>query len=247
MLTPPCRNFVDTVASSYTPGLTRISGGDDFILSVSVPVISLAQSIPPRALMAWDRRLLSESQHLVLLISGFRGIYPVLENDGTYTSAAQKIAATLSFKVGLSPRYKPGNEQAREAVRKHGLIVADAEDEYREQLEKAALEKEYEYYDDEDNQEYTEPAVEQPVPEEEQPDPERFDRFSLSSSLESLLDQAFLRVVQYRRKFGLGWAGAEVLYHEIEKHQQTPDDALAASFQVCQGATLLDPNTNRKR
>ncbi|TEB26206.1 hypothetical protein FA13DRAFT_1795840 [Coprinellus micaceus] len=238
-------NFVDTVGSSFQPGLTRISGGDDFVLSVSVPVISLAQSIPPRALMAWDRRLLSESQHLVLLISGFRGIYPVLENDGTYTQPAQKISATLSFKVGLSPRYKPGNEQAREAVRKHGLIVADAEDEYREQLEKAALEKEYEYYDDEDNQEYMEPAVEQPVVEEEEPDPERFDRFSLSSSLESLLDQAFLRVVQYRRKFGLGWAGAEVLYHETEKLQQTPEDVLAASFQVVTAADKEEAQLSR--
>ena len=142
-------NFIDVVASEYKPGFMRISGGDDFILSVSVPVIQLAKSIPPRALMAWDRRLLSESHSLVLLISGFRGVYPVLGNDGTYTSGAQKISAELTFKVGLSPKYKPGYEHAREAVRKHGLIISDAEDELRIQAEKEALEKQFEYWDDE--------------------------------------------------------------------------------------------------
>lgn len=224
-------NFVDVVASEYKPGFMRISGGDDFILSVSVPVIQLAQSIPPRALMAWDRRLLSESHSLVLLISGFRGVYPVLESDGTYTSAAQKISAELTFKVGLSPKYKPGYEHAREAVRKHGLIIADAEDELRIQAEKAALERQYEYWDDEEAEEVPEPVV---VEEVEELDPERFDRFSLSNALESLIDQAFLRVVQYRRKFGLGWAGAEVLHQETEKHQRTPEEVLSSKIKVRQ-------------
>ncbi|KAF6754673.1 hypothetical protein DFP72DRAFT_812438 [Ephemerocybe angulata] len=238
-------NFIDAVASSYKPGFTRISGGDDFILSVSIPVISLASSlIPPRALTAWDRRLLSTSnQHLVLLISGFRGIYPIIQSDGMYTEDAQRFSATLSFKVGLSPQYKPGYEQTREAVRKHGLIITDAEDELEKQAE---LEREQEYWDDEEA-EYVEPVVE--VVEEEPEDPTRFDKFSLSHSMESLLDQSFLKVVQYRRKFGLGWAGAEVLHSETEKHQRKPEDVLQAmkkaNYQVINDADKEESRLGR--
>ena len=78
--------------------------------------------------MAWDRRLLASSQHLILLISGFHGLYPVLESTATYTSAALRLGVCLNFKVGLSVRYKPGADQVRELIRKHGLIVMDAED-----------------------------------------------------------------------------------------------------------------------
>ncbi|KAF8889407.1 hypothetical protein CPB84DRAFT_1826578 [Gymnopilus junonius] len=65
------------------------------------------------------------------------------------------------------------------------------------------------------------------VEEEEVVDPGRFDRFSLSNSLESLMDQSFLKIVQLRRFFGLGWAGAELLNSEVEKSQQTPETVLA--------------------
>lgn len=172
--------------------------------------------------MAWDRRLLASSQHLTLLISGFHGLYPVLESNATYTSAALRLGVCLNFKVGLSTRYKPGADQVQELVRKHGLIVKDAEDEFQERLN-ARL---YESGSDQDDN----PAQDSAAVVEEANDPNRFDRFSLSSSLESLMDQSFLKLVQIRRKFGVGWAGAELLHAEIEKTQMPEADVLSANF-----------------
>ncbi|KAF9062809.1 hypothetical protein BDP27DRAFT_1427500 [Rhodocollybia butyracea] len=68
-------HFLEIVAREYRPGLIRF-GGDDFCISVSLSVVKLAESIPARALMAWDRRLLSKCQNLALLISDLRGVYP---------------------------------------------------------------------------------------------------------------------------------------------------------------------------
>jgi ubiquitin-conjugating enzyme E2 Q len=204
-------------------------------VSVSLPVITLSDSIPPHALMAWDRRLLSCSQHLTLLISGFHGLYPVLKNDVSYTSSAQRLAVSLGFKVGLSQRYKPGTEQALETVRKHGLITHEAEDEVRMQADLAAMQQRYERSDlDED--EFT-PAEAAPVEEKKEEevvdvDEGRFDGFSLSNSLESLMDQSFLKIVQLRRRFGLGWAGAELLHSEIEISQRLDEDVLKMKHDV---------------
>jgi ubiquitin-conjugating enzyme E2 Q len=220
------RDFVDIVATEYRPGFIGI-GGNDFVISVSLPVITLADSIPPRALMAWDRRLLASSQHLTLLIGGFHGVYPVLEHDASYTSSAQRLGVSVSFKVGLSEKYKPGTEQVKEVIRKHGLIMQDAEDELRIQAEIAAQKaKMFDYDEDYDEAEHL-PAETVPEEEEEAVDPGRFDRFSLSSSLESLMDQSFLKIVSLRRKFGLGWAGAELLNSEVEKSQRKDDDVFA--------------------
>ena len=213
--------FVDVVATEYRPGFIGLPG-DDFVLSISLPVITLANLIPPRALMAWDRRLLASSQHLTLLISGFHGLYPVLEPNATYTPAAKRLAVNLNFKVGLSERYKPGVDQVREVIRKHGLIMKDAEDEL-ELL--AAQQPKLEWGSDQEEDSA-------PVVEEEVIDRNRFDRFSLSSSLESLMDQSFLKLVQIRRKFGLGWAGAELLHTESEKVQMKEDDVLASKLKV---------------
>lgn len=181
--------------------------------------------------MAWDRRLLSSSQHLTLLISGFHGLYPVLENDGSYTPSANRHAIALTFKVGLSERYKPSTEHVQEVIRKHGLILQDAEDEIRIQAEKAALRaKMYEFDPEfEDAEEPIQDVVEEEI---EVVDPGRFDRFSLSSSLESLMDQSFLKIVQIRRNFGLGWAGAELLNSEAERLQQKADAVFAMSEEV---------------
>ncbi|KAF8968508.1 hypothetical protein BDZ97DRAFT_1798782 [Flammula alnicola] len=219
------QDFVDIVATEYRPGFVRL-GGNDFVVSISLPMITLANSIPPRALMAWDRRLLSCSQHLTLLIGGFHGLYPALENDASYTSSAQRLGVGLTFKVGLSQKYKPRMEQVQEVVRKHGLIIPDAEDELRIQAEIAAQKAKFFDYDgDNDEDEPMPDVVEEEVPEVE--DPDRFDPFSLSSSLESLMDQSFLKIVQLRRKFGLGWAGAEFLNAEVEKSQRKEEDVLA--------------------
>ena len=223
------RNFVDIVATDYKPGFIPL-GGNDFLVSVSLPVVTLAESIPPHALMAWDRRLLSCSQHLTLLISGFHGLYPVLENDASYTCSAQRLGVSLGFKVGLSQRYKPGTEQALEIIRKHGLIIHDAEDEVRRQLEWAAQQQRFERSDDSNEDEPT--LMETALEEEEVVNEGRFDSFSLSSSLESLMDQSFLKIVQLRRKFGLGWAGAELLHTEIEISQRPDDDILKMKHDV---------------
>ena len=183
--------------------------------------------------MAWDRRLLSCSQHLTLLISGFHGLYPVLENDVSYTSSAQRLAVSLGFKVGLSQRYKPGTEQALEIVRKHGLITHEAEDEVRMQANWAMQQRfERSDSDDLDEDELT-PAEAAPAEEEVvDVDEGRFDGFSLSSSLESLMDQSFLKIVQLRRRFGLGWAGAELLHSEIEISQRLDEDVLKMKHDV---------------
>ena len=201
-------------------------------MSVSLPVITLSNTIPPHALMAWDRRLLSCSQHLTLLISGFHGLYPVLESNVSYTSSAQRLAVSLGFKVGLSQRYKPGTEQALEIVRKHGLITHEAEDEVRMQANWAAIQQRFERSDDVDEDE---PMPAEAAPEEEEVvnvDEGRFDGFSLSSSLESLMDQSFLKIVQLRRRFGLGWAGAELLHSEIEISQRLDEDVLKMKHDV---------------
>jgi ubiquitin-conjugating enzyme E2 Q len=209
-------------------------------VSVSLPVITLSNTIPPHALMAWDRRLLSCSQHLTLLISGFHGLYPVLENDVSYTSSAQRLAVSLGFKVGLSQRYKPGAEQALEIVRKHGLITHEAEDEVRMQADWAAMQQRIERSDDLDIDDPT-PAEVAPIEEEVVIDDGRFDRFSLSSSLESLMDQSFLKIVQLRRKFGLGWAGAELLHSEIEICQRLDEDVLKMKNDVSLNSVEVPP------
>lgn len=221
---------MEIVATEYRPGFIR-QGGNDFVISISLPVVNLANLIPPRALMAWDRRLLSCSQHLTLLISGFHGLYPVLENDGSYTSVAQRLGVTLTFKVGLSEKYKPGREQVQEVVRKHGLIVTDAEDELRKQEELAAQQAAMNYdWEADAEEEYIQAPA--PLEEEEVSDPLRFERFSLSNSLESLMDQSFLKLVHLRRKFGLGWAGAEHLHAEIERSQMKEEDVLTKQLKV---------------
>lgn len=223
------------MATEFRPGFIRL-GGNDFVVSVSLPVITLANAIPPRALMAWDRRLLSSSQHLTLLISGFHGLYPVLEHDATYTPPAQRLGVSLSFKVGLSEKYKPGTAQVQEVVRKHGLIIQDAEDELRIQAEQAAQKaRAYDFDTDYDEDEPMQEIIE----EEELVDPGRFDSFSLSSSLESLMDQSFLKLVQIRRTFGLGWAGAELLISEVERSQQKEEFVLAMHANVSSTENLF--------
>ena len=214
----------------YRPGIIHF-GEDDFAISVSLPVIALADSIPPRALMAWDRRLLSKSQHLTLLISGFRGMYPPIDAGGNYDVSAQRSGTALTFKVGLTQKYKPGKEYAKGAGRTFDLITQDAEDELRIQAEKTATMEDPDFYEDETCMEAGQ-TLPTPVAEESVEDEGCMDRFSLSGSLESLLDQALLKVIQLRKKFSLGWAGAEVLFMEIERSQLRADIVFDSHKQV---------------
>lgn len=213
-------DFLEIVACDYRPGIVKF-GVDDFSLSVSIPVIKLADDIPARALMAWDRRLLSRSQHLTLLISGLRGTYPFLSAEGALTKDAVSRGTALQFKVGLTCKYKPSKEHALEAKRTFGLVEEDPDEvgwsAHDEPVVVDGGLGDNEPWDDEDEDE----------------DEGGLDSFSLSSSLESLLDHSLLRVIQTRLKFGLGWAGAELLVSESEKLQQTAEDVIDHDRKVC--------------
>ncbi|KIM73751.1 hypothetical protein PILCRDRAFT_99249 [Piloderma croceum F 1598] len=216
-------DFLEVVAAGYRPGLIRF-GVDDFSLSISIPVIKLANDIPARALMAWDRRLLSRTQHLTLLISGLRGTYPPLKADGTLTQDAVARGTNLQFKVGLSRQYKPSKEYALEAKRTYGLVDDEAQQQERPLEEEPLLTVDG----------FT--VREESPHDEDEDDDGRFDSFSLSSSLETLLDHSLVRVIQTRIKYGLGWAGAETLVAETERLQQTTDDVIAIDRQLFDNA-----------
>ncbi|EIN06501.1 hypothetical protein PUNSTDRAFT_115057 [Punctularia strigosozonata HHB-11173 SS5] len=209
------RDFIEVVGigSDYRPGLIRFNL-DDVAITISRPVISLAKDIPPRALMAWDRRLLSSMQHLTLLIHGVRGVYPVLQPDGMYTRDALVKGAKPKFHVGLTARYKPGTTQVRELTRHFGLVQQDDDnDDDDEQMEDDFLVEDGNAIDTADV-----------IPEPEEEDIGRFDKFSLSTAMESLLNEVFLHVVQLRIRFKLGWAAAELLRSEAEKKQRKPEE-----------------------
>ncbi|XP_006456406.1 hypothetical protein AGABI2DRAFT_77738 [Agaricus bisporus var. bisporus H97] len=203
------RDFLEIVAAEYRPGFIK-HHFDQFLITVSIPILRLTDIIPPRALMAWDRALLSKTQHLCVLISGFNGIYPVLNQNGSYSAYAFEAGANIQFKIGLTQRYKLGKEEARTAIRKHGLLLDEVEEEPQEEVDSA------------DELEACEtPMV---VQEDEKTDPNRFDHFSLSNSLESLMNQSFLKLLQFRLTFGLNWGGAEKLLDEVERSQNTPQE-----------------------
>ncbi|THU91820.1 hypothetical protein K435DRAFT_829796 [Dendrothele bispora CBS 962.96] len=223
-------DFIETLASSYRPGVIRT--GDGFVMSVSLPIIDLAEKVEPRALGAWDRKLLNPPMgiphHLVLLISGWRGVYPYPIRDARSSSSASSSASSssLKFKVGLSSSYKPTPENVREAYRSFGLIVNDAEDELALKLEKERFEAlAMGFLDSDDlcpsevlgNDDLLEGIDEENV--DEEPEKGTFESFALSSSLESLMDQHFLKLVGIRMRWALGWAGAETLLAECEKRQ----------------------------
>ncbi|KIY49649.1 hypothetical protein FISHEDRAFT_65102 [Fistulina hepatica ATCC 64428] len=222
------RDFIDTVATGYIPGIVR-TNISDFCLSVSYPVVRLAELIPPRALMAWDRRLLLRSQHIVLLITGFHECYPVLEPDGTYSYFARRASVNLSFKVGLTQAYKPSREGVLDCIRNFGLIQPDASDELRQRQAEAEARRQQEvlFAEDEEPDPDAMDVDDDNAVQPELEDPGAFDRFSLSSSLEPLMDKAFLKLVQYRRKYVLGWAGAESLLSMVEKLQMKAEDVYA--------------------
>ncbi|KAJ7641952.1 hypothetical protein FB45DRAFT_1054322 [Roridomyces roridus] len=246
------RDFIEMVPSMYKPGLIPLSASHtqhgtwadsaDFCISVSFPVVSLTETIPAQALVAWDRRLLSTSRarHLVLLISGFAGTYPPLASDGSYAASGGKNGGSgpgagkggkqLQFQVGVCGSYKPAQSAAVEAGRTFGLLGRDAEDEVREQREKAAREREERLaawgegaFDDEMGGVDADTSAglygEEPEDEEDDEGDARFERFSLSSALESLLDAQLVKLIWLRRTYGVGWAGAEVIISLSEKQQ----------------------------
>lgn len=197
-------DHLQTLACSYRPGFIKFTD-DAFSLSLSTPIISLSSpSLPPATLHAWDRRLLSRSQHLVLLISGWDGVYPyhlpAIGGDGGNVD----VGRGLKFKVGLSGGYKPSVAVAKEATRKFGTLGTDPEEEMEAQrkadAEAALLASRMDHSPSTSDDEFEPgPELEDEEPEEEEDeDPGRFERFALSGSLEGLMDGSFLRTVQLR-------------------------------------------------
>jgi ubiquitin-conjugating enzyme E2 Q len=127
----------------------------------------------------------------------------------------------LQFKVGLTRKYKPGKEHALEVKRTYGLVDEEPQGWSAEEALPTI-----------DADGFPVEEIPQEDEEEDDDDEGRFDSFSLSSSLESLLDHSLVRVIQMRVKYGLGWAGAETLVAETERLQQTADDILAISRKV---------------
>lgn len=240
---------------STTPGPYSMG---DFCITISLPLLTLAERIPPQALMAWDRRLLSSkrARHLVLLITGLKACYPVLDARGELSEDARKVGVRLGtgsgadtsaggelrFKVGMASRYKPAREVCVEVGRNYGL-KGSAEDDYSDEDGNGAALPSWDPEDD-----LAVPPVEEPTyayayaetqEVEGQVDEGAFEKFSLSSSLESLMDAAFVKLVQLRRRFGIGWAGAEVLFTEMEKDQRRPEDVVAETAWMAVGVFFV--------
>ena len=217
------------IAHEYRPGLIRM-GEDRFLISVSLPVVQLARRIPLRVLSAWDNRLLARTQHLTLLISGLGREYPILESDGEYRREAKNAGVDLSFNIGLCQRYKPSKDQASELVRKHGLKTLEGPIPQLPELLNTDDE-------DEDDMLQQEPA---PTPEPEETDLGRLERFSLTTSLESVLQNLFLPILRLRLKYQLGWAGAETLLADVETLQQSSDMLFAYREEECRRADAAE-------
>ena len=112
------RDFNGVVAAGFRPGYIP----ERDALSVSTPVSTLASLVPSRALAAWDRRILAQPQYLTLIISNINGTYPFTRRDGSYDQLRQP-----TFKVGLSPVYKPSFGGAS-AEAEDAATNADVED-----------------------------------------------------------------------------------------------------------------------
>jgi len=222
------------LAHDYRPGLIRL-GEDRFLIAVSLPIVQLARRIPLRVLSAWDKRLLARTQHLTLLISGLGREYPIFDSDGEYRREAKNAGVDLSFKVGLCQRYKPSKDHALELVRKHGLQTIEEPI----QPPPEVLDVDDESLEDNIQEERL------TTPEPEEADPSHLERFSLSTSLESVLQNLFLPVLRLRLKYQLGWAGAETLLADVETLQQSPDILFAYREQECRQADVAEQEMTR--
>jgi ubiquitin-conjugating enzyme E2 Q len=156
------------------------------------------------------------NQYLTLMISGFHGSYPALSSTGQVVSGFAK----LRFYVGLSDG-KPSKEVVESLTRSYGLK--------EEEVYVPEPEPEIPEYDPDDPDTWEIPEKE-PTPEPELTlEPGRFDKFSLSTSLNSLLNDSLLSLIQLRLKFGIGWAGAEVLLAE-QTARQVPAESIFESL-----------------
>ncbi|KAJ6460480.1 hypothetical protein C8R47DRAFT_994015 [Mycena vitilis] len=219
------RDFLEVVGSGWRPGLIPFTPSD-FALSISMPVVHLTRTVPAQALVAWDRRLLAarSARHLVLLISGFpSGFSPPLRLRGKEST----ILLTPNSQVGVCAAYKPSRAHAVEAGRTFGLVGRDAEDEVRERKEREKRAREAAaagdgFYDGEGGG--VNGGEEEEGEGEGGEDGARFERFSLSTALETLLDAQLVKLIALRRAYGVGWAGAEEMYARVEGEQRGAGD-----------------------
>lgn len=208
------RDFKEMLAIGCRPGVMRI-GLSELVLSVSVPTVKLAECVAPRALMAWDSRLLFKSQHLTLVISGIHGQYPLLSPEGTLSrDVLARGTSKLTFRVGLTPRYKPDREQVLELVRTYGI------QESRPQQD-AVKEQSFDIDPELDEWQNTPDDL---VPLEEA-ESDTFN-FSLSPSLEALLNDRFMDLLALRVKYSIGWAAAETIMSKVHRLQKTAERVL---------------------
>lgn len=226
-------DFAEVVGAGYRPGLIRL-GREQLGLSISIPSFSLADTIPPQAIQAWDSRLLSSTRHLTLIISGIRGAYPVLRADGSMTSASIG-PSKLIFRVGLTTRYKPDRELVLDLSRSFAFEVRQtAAKKESDDTISAAAEDNFEHshsYAHDDTSAQKKIYREEETDDDDDEPGEDFS-FSLSSSLEAVLNDRFLAILRLRLKYSLGWAGAEELLSRAERLQKKDEDVVQKCIMV---------------
>ncbi|KAI6096682.1 hypothetical protein EDD16DRAFT_1671551 [Pisolithus croceorrhizus] len=203
------KDFTEATAAGYDPGIVR-ANSDEFYLSVSLPAIDLTAYIPSHALLAWDRHFLQPGQRLTLLISGFRGFYPVLDRDGSMIPDAAFTGVALKFKLGFSSNYKPPLNQVRSAFSQY-IHTTVSQDGITDGSAQMTLEEELQH---------------------EEAGPGAFRRMCLSDSLGDLMNKSLTPLIRLRRRFGLGWAAAEELLWQSEVALDDPENVFSRNEEI---------------
>ncbi|KAJ6451098.1 hypothetical protein C8R47DRAFT_1221896 [Mycena vitilis] len=224
------RDFLEVVGTEFDP-----SKGD-FALSISMPVVHLTLHGPRAGARRVGPPAAGGAQCAAVASGGT--VYPPLGSGGEYV----RKGMALRFQVGVCAAYKPSRAHAVEAGRTFGLVGRDAEDEVRERKEREKRAREAgEWYgeglegengagDGEEGGFYDGEGGGVNGGEEEEAEGEggeagaRFERFSLSTALETLLDAQLVKLIALRRAYGVGWAGAEEMYARVEGEQRRAGD-----------------------
>ena len=198
-------------------------------------------------MIAWDARLLSESQHLTLMITGLHGVYPILDPEGHLDPQVIKDLeareSDLQFHVRLTSRYKPSRDTLEEILKTHwesydpqladDLRLAEAlqDEEYFQGSQPyqgadpyAPLPNARELVSTQQSEHITSESISDPpnadadavtTTEEtalqDDVKPDRSFDFILGNCLEDMLQKRFLRALQLRLLFQIGWAAADLL------------------------------------
>lgn len=158
-------------------------------------------------------------------------MYPALGDDGTLIDAVNK----LQFRIGLTPWCKPNKDYVSELIRTFRL-----KETYAVSLPPPSFDSPS-YYPDDDDSDFGTTSSDNEDEEADDEHPSRF-HFSLSTSLEPLVEDRLLAAVQLRLKYKIGWAGAELLLAESARQQMKPEDLYEVMHQV---AVVLSPRVGR--